>query len=91
MMIWFRKPAAAIGRPNLHFHDLRHSAASAMIQAGVDLYTVGKVLGHKDGRSTARYSHLSTDQLRNALGKISGRKSPDTPGTGGGFRNRKAA
>ncbi|WP_373454181.1 tyrosine-type recombinase/integrase [Bordetella genomosp. 1] len=70
MMIWFRKAAEAVGRPGLHFHDLRHSTASAMVQAGMPLYTVGKVLGHKSARSTSRYAHLSTENLADALGAI---------------------
>jgi integrase len=57
------------------FHDLRHSAASEMINNDVDLYTVGAVLGHKDARSTARYSHLATNTLKAAVEKI-GRKVP---------------
>jgi site-specific recombinase XerD len=40
------------------------------VNAGVDLFTVGKVLGHRDARSTARYSHLSADTLAVAVGKI---------------------
>jgi len=51
-------------------HDIRHSAASAMINAGVDLYTVGAVLGHKSHASTQRYSHLATDRLSEAIAKI---------------------
>ena len=65
--------AAVLG--HLHFHDLRHSSASEMVNAGVDLYTVGAVLGHKDSRSTARYSHLATGALSTAVGKI-GQKIP---------------
>jgi integrase len=61
---------------HLHFHDLRHSSASEMVNNGVDLYTVGAVLGHKDSRSTARYSHLATDALSVAVGKI-GQKIPN--------------
>ena len=48
-----------------------------MINAGVDLYTVGAVLGHKDAKSTKRYSHLATSALAAALGTI-GKKSPTT-------------
>jgi site-specific recombinase XerD len=59
---------------HIHFHGLRHSAASELINAGVDLFTVGRVLGHKDPRSTQRYSHLAIDTLTVAVGKI-GRKS----------------
>ena len=57
----------------MHFHDWRHSAASELINAGVDVYTVGRVLGHKDPRSTARYSHLAVDALTSAVAKIGGR------------------
>lgn len=66
----FRAARAKVGMDWLHFHDLRHAAASEMINAGVDLYTVGAVLGHKSATSTKRYSHLATDSLRAALGKI---------------------
>lgn len=66
----FRRARAAIGMDWLKFHDLRHSAASAMINSGVDLYTVGTVLGHKSPVSTRRYAHLATDSLRNAIGAI---------------------
>ncbi len=70
LMIWLKKGAAAIGRPDLRLHDLRHSTASNMVQAGVPLYTVGKVLGHKSQASTARYSHLGTQDLTDALAKL---------------------
>lgn len=64
------KALERVGLKGVRFHDWRHSAASEMVNAGVDLYTVGKVLGHRDARSTARYSHLSSDALRAAVGKI---------------------
>lgn len=59
----------------VHFHDLRHSAASEMVNAGVDLYTVGRVLGHRDARSTQRYSHLTADTLAAAVKKIGARRA----------------
>lgn len=74
---YFREAARALGHKDLHFHDLRHSAASEMINNDIDLYTVGAVLGHKDQRSTARYSHLATRSLDLAIKKI-GQKSPTT-------------
>ena len=40
--------------PGLRIHDLRHSAASFMVNSGVDLFAVGKVLGHANVASTAR-------------------------------------
>jgi integrase len=60
----------AAGYPKTRFHDLRHGAASEMINSNVDLYTVGTVLGHKSGASTRRYSHLLTDKLADAVSKI---------------------
>lgn len=70
----FTTAAKALGFDDLHFHDLRHSAASEMVNAGVDLYSVGAVLGHKAPASTKRYAHLANDTLAKALGKI-GRKT----------------
>jgi site-specific recombinase XerD len=52
---------------DLRIHDLRHSAASFMINAGVDLFTVGRILGHADHQSTMRYSHLANDTLLAAV------------------------
>ncbi|MFT4254542.1 MAG: tyrosine-type recombinase/integrase [Caulobacter sp.] len=63
---WLR--AIRVARlPGLRIHDLRHSAASFMINSGVDLFTVGKVLGHACYQSTQRYSHLANDTLLKAV------------------------
>ncbi|GAA0763924.1 site-specific integrase [Actinomadura yumaensis] len=53
--------------PGLRLHDLRHSAASFMVNSGVDLFAVGKVLGHASYQSTQRYSHLANDTLLKAV------------------------
>lgn len=66
----WRKARKVAGMEWLHFHDLRHSAASEMINNDVDLYTVGAVLGHTSGTSTKRYAHLATTALSAAIGKI---------------------
>ncbi len=66
---WQRARAATVG-VGVRFHDLRHSTASELVNAGVPLHTVGEVLGHKDQRSTARYSHLLGSTLAAAVGKI---------------------
>lgn len=57
----------AAGMPDLRIHDLRHSFCSSAVAAGVDLYTVGKIAGHKDYKSTQRYSHLAGDALLKAV------------------------
>ncbi|WP_372707837.1 tyrosine-type recombinase/integrase, partial [Brevundimonas sp.] len=53
--------------PGLRIHDLRHSAASFMVNSGVDLFAVGKVLGHANVASSARYSHLNNSTLLAAV------------------------
>lgn len=45
------------------FHDLRHTYASRRVKEGHDLYRIGKQLGHKAVQTTARYSHLQTEDL----------------------------
>jgi integrase len=64
-----RKAKLKIGMKK-RLHDLRHSTATELVNAGVDLYTVGGILGHADPRSTKRYAHLKTDTLAKALRKI---------------------
>ena len=71
---WFLWATRYLGIADLRFHDLRHSAASAMINAGVPLYTVGAVLGHKAAASTKRYSHLDTSTLDDAVRRIGRRR-----------------
>lgn len=65
-----KRACEALGFGHLRVHDLRHSAASAMINAGIDLYTVGGVLGHKTPISSKRYSHLATETLAAAVAMI---------------------
>lgn len=55
----FRLAAKKAGLAGFRFHDLRHSAASFMVQAGVPLNTVRDVLGHKSLTMTLRYAHLA--------------------------------
>ena len=48
---------------DFHWHDLRHTAASAMAMAGVSLVEIAKVLGHRTMQMVARYSHLSEGHI----------------------------
>jgi len=52
------------GLTALRLHDLRHSFASFAVADGHGLFLVGKVLGHKQARTTEGYAHLAADPLR---------------------------
>jgi len=51
----------------IHFHTLRHSFASNLVQRGVNLYVVKELLGHEDIKTTQVYSHLTQDSLSIAV------------------------
>ncbi|HXY55655.1 MAG TPA: tyrosine-type recombinase/integrase [Nitrospirota bacterium] len=52
---------------NFTFHDLRHTFATRLAQAGIDLHKIAKLLGHKDIKMTQRYSHHCPDSLRDGF------------------------
>jgi len=51
----------------IHFHTLRHSFASLLVQKGVSLYIVKELLGHEDLATTQIYSHLQKQNLMDAV------------------------
>jgi integrase len=58
-------------KPPISFHELRHTYASLLAQAGADLLTISKLLGHADTRITARhYAHLCDQTLANAVDSL---------------------
>lgn len=54
------------GLAEVRIHDLRHSFASFLVNAGRSLYEVQQLLGHADLKTTQRYAHLNQDTLREA-------------------------
>lgn len=52
------------------WHDLRHTCASWLVQAGVPIYTVAQVLGHSSVTVTQRYAHQSPKHLAEAISKL---------------------
>lgn len=61
---------AAAGLPTLRIHDLRHAFASIGAGAGLGLPIIGKLLGHSQPATTARYAHVARDPAADAAAAI---------------------
>ena len=55
---------------NFRYHDIRHTFASRLVMAGVDLRTVQELMGHKTVTMTIRYSHLAPSHQREAIERL---------------------
>lgn len=88
-----KKPKSDLARPwkaiskiagleGVRLHDLRHSFASSLVSGGASLPMIGKLLGHTQPQTTARYAHLADDPVRaaaeRAAGSIAGAMSRKT-------------
>lgn len=67
----WRRLRKRAGLDDLRLHDLRHSFASDALQLGQDLTMIGRLLGHTQIQTTARYAHLKTDPIRSAADTVS--------------------
>jgi len=65
----FKTACKRAGIDHLRFHDLRHTAATRLVESGIPLHTVSKLLGHTSVRTTERYSHPG-ESLINAVIKL---------------------
>ena len=66
---WQRVRARA-GLKDIRIHDLRHTFASTAVAAGQGLPMIGKLLGHTQVQTTARYAHLAADPLKRAADSV---------------------
>ena len=66
---------------NFHFHDLRHTFATRLVQSGIDLYKVQCLLGHKSPIMTQRYAHHYPESLREGVEMLEKYRLPSTGGT----------
>jgi integrase len=67
---WQRVRARA-GLKDVRIHDLRHTFASTAVAAGQGLPMIGKLLGHTQVQTTARYAHLAADPVKSAADQVS--------------------
>jgi len=63
---FWRRVRARAGLKDARIHDLRHTFASTAVAAGQGLPMIGKLLGHTQVQTTARYAHLAADPVRDA-------------------------
>ncbi len=68
----FTKARELAGVEDLHFHDLRHTAATRMAETGAEPSTIKDILGHSDIRMTDRYTHAVAARKQVALERIAG-------------------
>lgn len=66
----FQRALKAAGLAHLRIHDLRHTFASLAINNGASLYEVQHLLGHASNKTTQRYAHLASENLRKASARV---------------------
>ena len=79
------------GLVGVRLHDLRHTYASFGAGSGLGLPIIGRLLGHTQAATTARYAHLDNDPLRRASEAIGGRIAAALEGKGSVISFRRSA
>jgi integrase len=76
---WFKPALKAAGISDFRWHDIRHTFASWLVQDGVPLDRVSKLLGHKSLSMTMRYAHLAPNQLHEDVALLTRNSTPVAP------------
>ncbi len=67
----FRRQMERLGITGVHFHTLRHSFATRLLELGIDVKTVSALLGHCSAKTTLDfYAHVLIDQQRSAMERL---------------------
>lgn len=69
---WFEDAVKKAGLRNFTWHDLRHTFASRLVMADVDIRTVAELMGHKSIQMTMRYAHLAPEHKLVAVERLAG-------------------
>jgi integrase len=69
---FWRRVRARAGLKDVRIHDLRHTFASTAVASGQGLSMIGKLLGHTQVQTTARYAHLAADPVKTAADQVAG-------------------
>lgn len=67
---FWRRVRARAGIKDVRIHDMRHTFASVAVASGQGLPMIGKLLGHSQVQTTARYAHLAGDPVREAANNV---------------------
>jgi integrase len=70
MQPFWQRTRARAGLKDVRIHDLRHTFASTAVASGQGLPMIGKLLGHTQVQTTARYAHLAADPVRSAADSV---------------------
>ena len=71
-----------VGLDDVRIHDLRHSFASRELALGESLPMIGKLLGHSQVETTARYAHLARDSVHESAARVAESPATDLFGIG---------
>jgi integrase len=86
-LVNLEKPWRAIrgsaGLDDVRLHDLRHAFASVAASSGMGLPIIGKMLGHTQAATTARYTHLASDPVKAAAAAVAGKIAAAMAGDSG--------